>query len=257
MRGKPYCAALLMGALGAMLAADLVSAQGIDQIVDAERRRIQQAQEAQDEIDGVVSVTRSRFDEYQQLLKEIEGLVVYNNLLQNQIDDQNRELDELRTSIDQVTVIERQILPLMTRMIDGLEQFIKLDVPFLIEERTDRVAGLKDLLNRSDVTTAEQFRNVMEAWQIENDYGSTSETYTAEITIDGINREVDFLKIGRVALLYLTPDGELAGAWDKETRSWESLDAGYRASIRVGLRNVASNAPGLFMIPVESPEEGQ
>ena len=120
MRGKPYCAALLMGALGAMLAADLVSAQGIDQIVDAERRRIQQAQEAQDEIDGVVSVTRSRFDEYQQLLKEIEGLVVYNNLLQNQIDDQNRELDELRTSIDQVTVIERQILPLMTRMIDGL-----------------------------------------------------------------------------------------------------------------------------------------
>jgi hypothetical protein len=255
MRGTPNRAALLVSALGGILVATVAYAQ-IEDVISAEQRRIAQAQEAQDQIDSVVQQTRSRFDEYQGLLKEIDGLVVYNSLLQNQIDDQNRQLRELRTSIDQVTIVERQILPLMTRMISGLEQFIQLDVPFLIGERTQRVASLRALLNRSDVTAAEQFRNVMEAWQIENDYGATSEAYTAELQIGGNVREVDFLKIGRIALLYLTPDGQLAGAWDNRTRQWVPLGAEYRDAIRQGLRVVGSGAPEMFVIPVPPPEEG-
>jgi len=254
MRGKPTSAVLLMGLIGG-LTASLSHAQ-VNAIIQAEQSRIQQAQAAQDQIDSIVTQTRSRFDEYQRLLKEIDNLVVYNTLLQAQVDDQNRELDELRTSIDQVTVIERQILPLMTRMIAGLEQFIALDVPFLLNERNARVANLRALLSRSDVTTAEQFRNVMEAWQIETDYGATSETYTDEVTIDGTTREVDFIKIGRVALLYLTPNGQLASAWDQRTRTWVPLDAEYRESIRQGLRVLATGSPEMFVIPVAPPEEG-
>lgn len=254
MRGKPTSALLLMGLIGGLMV-NLAHGQ-VNAIVQAEGARIKQAQEAQDQIDAIVATTRSRFDEYQRLLKEIDNLVVYNTLLQAQVDDQNRELDELRTSIDQVTVIERQILPLMTRMISGLEQFIQLDVPFLLEERMERISNLRSLLSRSDVTTAEQFRNVMEAWQIENDYGATSETYTAEVTIDGTTREVDFMKIGRVALLYLTPNGEIANAWDQRTRTWVPLDAQYREAIRQGLRVLATGSPEMFVIPVAPPEEG-
>lgn len=255
MRGKPRRATLLMGTLGGALVCHLAFGQ-VSAIIQAEDSRIQQAQEAQDQIDAIVSQTRSRFDEYQRLLKEIDNLVVYNTLLQNQIDDQNRELDELRTSIDQVTVIERQILPLMTRMIAGLEQFIELDVPFLLDERRERAAALRALLNRSDVTTAEQFRNVMEAWQIENDYGATSEAYTAEIQLDGTTREVDFLKIGRIALVYLTPNGQIAGAWDQRSRSWVQLDDDYANEIRQGLNVVTTGSPEMFVIPVAPPEEG-
>jgi hypothetical protein len=96
----------------------------------------------------------------------------------------------------------------------------------------------------------------MEAWQIENDYGATSETYTAEVTIDGTTREVDFMRIGRVALLYLTPNGEIANAWDQRTRTWVPLDAQYRESIRQGLRVLATGSPEMFVIPVAPPEEG-
>lgn len=256
MRGKPKSAALLMSVFGGMLAANLAWGQ-VSAIIAAEERRIQQAQQAQDQIDGIVTTTRSRFDEYQGLLKEVDGLVVYNTLLQNQINDQNRALDELRTSIDNVTVVERQILPLMTRMIAGLEQFIELDVPFLLDERRARVARLKQLLNRSDVTAAEQFRNVVEAWQIEvNDYGRNSETYTAAIDIGGTRREVDFLKIGRIALVYLTPDGRTAGAWDQRTRQWVTLDSSYNAEIRLGIETVRTGSPALFTVPVAPPEEG-
>jgi hypothetical protein len=256
MTGKPKSAALLISVFVGAIATDLARGQ-VNAIISAEERRIQQAQQAQDQIDGIVATTRARFDEYQGLLKEIAGLEVYNTLLQNQIDDQNRQLTELRTSIDNVTVIERQILPLMTRMIAGLERFIEFDVPFLLDERRANVAFLKTLLNRSDVTAAEQFRNVVEAWQIEmTDYGQNSEIYTAELEINGTMREVEFLRVGRIALVYLTPDGQRAGAWDQRSRQWVELDSSYNDAIRHGIETVRTRSFEIIEVPVAPPEEG-
>lgn len=259
MRRKPHGAMQLIGAIGAMLLTGLASGQQtVQSIVDAEQSRIQQAQENQDQIDAIVEQTRSAFDDYQRVLKEIYTLQVYNQVQQRLVDDQNRDLAQLRQSIDQVSVIERQVMPLMTRMIDGLSKFIELDVPFLLDERRARVKFLNDLVDRSDVTVAEKFRNVMEAWQIENDYGTFSETYTAPLEVNGVTREVNFLKIGRIALLYLTPDGQLAGAWDKRTRSFEPLEASdLRDAVATGLRvvNAGSSAAEMFIVPIAPPEE--
>ena len=170
---------LLISALGAIFMSKMAASQAVDQIVAAEERRIQQAQESQDVIDGIVDETRSTTEEYRGVMKEVDGLIVYNTLLDRQIQDQELELSQLRTSIDSVTVIERQILPLLSRMIEGLERFVALDVPFLAAESSERVIGLRDLLGRADVTSAEKFRVVMEAWQIENDYGRTIYAYNA------------------------------------------------------------------------------
>jgi predicted RNase H-like nuclease (RuvC/YqgF family) len=235
----------------------MVAGQAVDQIVAAENRRIQQAQAAQDQIDETQERTRDIVDEYRAVTKEVDGLVVYNTLLQRQITDQEEELSNLRTSIDSVTVIERQILPLLTRMIEGLERFVALDVPFLLEERTDRVENLARLLERADVTAAEKFRVVMEAWQIENEYGRNIETYTGELEIDGANREVDFLRIGRVILVYQTPDGASSGVWDQANRQWVAVGSDYRNSIRQGLRLARGQAsPEILLLPVAAPEEG-
>jgi hypothetical protein len=248
---------LLIGTLGAIFTAEMVAGQAVDQIVAAENRRIQQAQAAQDQIDATVERTRDIVDEYRAVTKEVDGLVVYNTLLQRQITDQEEELNNLRTSIDSVTVIERQILPLLTRMIEGLERFVALDMPFLLEERTDRVESLASLLERADVTAAEKFRVVMEAWQIENEYGRTIETYTGELEIDGTNREVDFLRIGRVILVYQTPDGASSGVWDQANRQWVAVGSDYRNSIRQGLRLARGQAsPEILLLPVAAPEEG-
>jgi hypothetical protein len=235
----------------------LLFAQNVDQIIGAEEQRIQQGQEAQDEIDGVVDVTRSRIEEYRAVMKEVDGLVVYNTLLQRQIDDQNETLRQIRESIDNVQFVERQILPLLTRMIDGLEQFVALDVPFLAEERNSRVANLTTVLERADVTAAEKFRVVMEAWQIENDYGRTIEAYTDELVIDGNTREVDVLRIGRVALLYQTPDGQVSGSWDTQSGGWVEVDSSYRNAIRNGIRLARNQiGPDLLLLPISAPQEG-
>jgi hypothetical protein len=257
MTAKRRSLLLLAGALGGVFAASHGAAQTtVDTLVEAEEQRIQEAQADQDEIDGIVATTRSRFDEYQALLKEIEGLESYTDLLQAQIDDQNQTLATLRRSIDNVTVIERQILPLMTRMIAGLERFIELDLPFRLEERLENVEFLKDLVRSSDFTIAEQFRNVIEGWQIEvNDYGQNSEIYTDIIQIDGRPREVEILRIGRVVLAYLTPDGSDAGIYDPRAREWVPLDDEMNAEIRAGIESVRTGNPVQFVVPVAPPEE--
>ena len=248
----------LAGAIGGLLCLQIAAAQSVDDLYRAGEERIQQAQAQQEEIDAIQEVTEDRFEEYQVLVREIEDLEIYNNLLRAQVNAQRRELQQLYDSINEVGLIERQILPLMTRMITGLESFIELDVPFLLDERRARVATARSTLSRSDVTAAEQFRFVMEAWLIEmEDYGATGELYTDEIvTPDGVTREVELLRIGRVALIYLTPDGNRAGAWDKERREWVELDPSWLEDIRAGFDAYRTETPALFIVPVAAPEEG-
>src|SRR5690606_27540324 len=124
----------------------------------------------QTRIDQVADQTDNLLASYKTELKVVDGLKVYNGLLQRQIDNQEAEKTALAESIDSVALIERQIVPMMTSMIDSLEDFITLDTPFLLKERQDRIARLRDMMVRSDVTAAEKFRQVVEAYQIENDY---------------------------------------------------------------------------------------
>lgn len=249
---------LLAGAIGGLLCMQLAAAQSVDTLYQQGEERILQAQAQQEEIDAILDVTEDRFDQYQVLLREIEDLEIYNNLLRAQVSAQRAELSDLYEAIDEVGVIERQVLPLMTRMIDGLERFIELDVPFLVEERLARAERLRGLLTRADVTAAEQFRNVMEAWLIEmDDYGTTGEIYTDEIvTADGVTREVELLRIGRVSLVYVTPDGSQAGAWDQRNREWVLLDPGLVEGIRAGFEAYSTETPAMFVVPVPAPEEG-
>lgn len=240
----------------ALIAPVIGSAQSLNDIISAEKRRTKLAQESQQRIDAVVDDTRKKEDQYKRLLKEIEGLQIYNTLLQRQIDGQKLKAEELQESIEQVEVINRQIVPAMTRMIDGLKEFVEIDVPFLLDERRDRVGRLDDLMAEPDVNVAEKFRKVTEAYQIENDYGRTIESYSGTLEIEGQERQVDFLRIGRVAFMYQTQDGALSGVWDQEARRWEEADA-YKNQIKEGLKIAKKQvAPDLLLLPVPAPEAG-
>ena len=201
----------------------ILPAQTLSQILGTQTERTLIAQESQVRVDKVVTQTRSMEDQYRATLKEIDGLLIYNKLLELQIENQERVKVDLEQSIANVAIVNRQIVPVMTRMIDSLDQFIVLDVPFLNKERTDRVNGLKELMSRQDVTVAEKFRKVTEAYQIENDYGRTIETYKDTLEVDGAFLELDFLRIGRIALMYQSVDGKRSGVWNQDTQSWDCL----------------------------------
>ena len=231
-----------------------VFAQTVDQVLQADQRRLNLAQQSQERINNIVEGTRSLEDQYRAINKEIDGLKVYNRLMRAQVEGQAATLEDISLSMDRVDVINRQIFPLMERMIDGLEQSVALDIPFLMEERTDRIAGLKDIMERSDVTVAEKFRKVMEAYQIENDYGTSVDFYTESLTIDGATRSFNMLRVGRIGLYFQSDDTQITGRWNNETREWE-IDNSARNEVRKGLRMARQLiAPELIIVPVAAPE---
>jgi len=232
-----------------------VFAQTVDQVLQADQRRLNLAQQSQERINTVVQGTRSLEDQYRAVNKEIDGLKVYNRLMNAQVQGQLATLDDIGLSMDQVDVINRQIFPLMERMIDGLDQSVKVDVPFLMDERTERVNNLKDIMSRSDVSVAEKFRKVMEAYQIENDYGTTIEDYKQSLTLEGEGtRAFNMLRIGRVGLYFQSDDTRITGRWDNANREWV-IDNSARNEVRKGLR-VARQliAPELIIVPVAAAE---
>ena len=241
----------------AILAASVIAASGsvfaqsVDQVLQAEDRRLNLAQQSQERINNIVEGTRSLEDQYRAINKEVDGLKVYNRLMTAQTSGQQAVIDDIALSMDQVDVINRQIFPLMTRMIDGIEQSVKLDVPFLMDERTERIETLHDIMERSDVSVAEKFRKVMEAYQIENDYGSSAEWYRQTLTLeDGTTRDYNVLRIGRIGLYFQSDDTRITGRWDNDARTWV-IDNGARNEVRKGLRMAKQLiAPELILIPV-------
>jgi hypothetical protein len=233
-----------------------VHASTLDSVLKVGVDKNKAARESQAKIDRLADETRDLLADYKTVTKQIDGLKVYNNRLQRQIENQTVRIGEIDGSIDQVTVISRQITPLAIRMIDGLETFVELDVPFHLDERMERIAFLRANLDRSDVSIAEKFRQVLEAYKIENEYGRKIDSYKGSIEIDGVERDVNFLRVGRVSFLYQTTDTEMSGAWDQASRSWVPLSRGeYRNAIMKGLRIARKEASiDLMNLPVAAPE---
>jgi Protein of unknown function (DUF3450) len=238
----------------ASLAAD------VDQVTAVGEKRVTEGKAAQAQVDKLGDQAGDIEGKYKQVIKVVDGLKVYNGLLQRQVDNQLSEMTELADSIDKVSLIERQIIPLMVRMLDSLEEFIRLDVPFLGSERAERLLRLRGMMERSDVTAAEKFRRILEAYDIENEYGRTIEAYKGSLDVAGKSREVDFLRVGRVALLYQTIGGDHTGAWDQANRTWETLPPEqYKQDVAKGLRIARKQvAPDLLVLPIAAATgEGQ
>ena len=226
----------------------------VDQVIQEGEARADAGAGEQQRVEQIANQTDSLLSDYKTVTKVIDGLLVYNSLLQRQVDNQEAEKVALAESIDNVALIERQILPMMTRMVDSIEVFIALDTPFLMEERQARLERLRGMMERSDVTAAEKFRSVIEALQIENDYGRTIEAYRGSVDIDGNAQEVDFLRIGRVSLTYQTVGGQTTGAWDRAAGEFVKLPPEkYKSQVAHGIRVARKQvAPDLLFVPISA-----
>jgi hypothetical protein len=208
----------------------------------------------QEKIDELSDQTSALVAEYRTKLKQIDAIDLYNLQMQDLVAAQHQELESLQDQLHRVDRVGRNVTPLMLRMIDSIDRFVRLDVPFLLEERMERIAELTRTMKRADVTGAEKFRQIMEAYQVENEYGRTIEAYRAGLERDGREMTVDFLRFGRIALVYQFLDESEAGVWSQETRSWVPLDSNHRSAIRSGLRIARKQAaPDLIKLPLASP----
>ncbi len=246
-------------AAGLLLCAGTAAAdQRVNEMLALQRNATSADRQAQAEIDGLADETQEAISEYRVRLQELDRIRRYNDNLQRTVDDQEREKASLTRQIDEFGGLEQGIVPLLMDMINDLERFIELDVPFQIEQRREFVTRLRDLMDRADISIAEKYRNVMGAYQTEASIGRNMEAYTGELEINGVARQVDFLRVGRVLLAYQTPDREEMGYWDARTGAWRELGNRYRGPLTLGLRMARRLAPpDILTLPVAAPEGGR
>ena len=237
---------------------DLRSGDSLNPIFEEARQINQFAQASQEQVNDLASEASRLLREYQTVLREIESLEAYNAQQRAVVRDQEQQISETQSSINEVVSIRREITPLMLRMIEALEQFVELDVPFLLEQRRERVQNLKEFMDASDISSAEKFRLVLEAYQVEAEFGRTIETYRSSVNVDGQDRQVNLLRIGRVVLAYRTLDGERQGFWNKRTEQWEPLGPEFGAAIERAMRYANDQAaPNMYLLPVPGPAAAQ
>ena len=210
------------------------------------------AKKSQKKIDGLADQADQMLAEYRNLLRQAESLRIYNNQLDKLVLSQQGEIDSIAEQLINMETTQREIVPLMLKMVEVISQFVALDIPFLSEERQFRVAELQTIMERADVSLAEKYRRVLEAYQVETEYGRTIEAYQDELELDEKIRTVNFLRIGRVGLYYLTLDGQQAGVWDGDER-WRPLDSEYLQAIDKGLKVAKKQLPpDLLVLPIKT-----
>jgi hypothetical protein len=142
----------------------------------------------------------------------------------------------------------------LQRMFDDLVAFVADDVPFFKEERDQRIERLRELMSSVEATTSEKFRRIMEAYQIEVEYGRTMSSYKQTLA-DG--REAEMVRLGRVTLMYRTVEDEETGYWDNERKEWVA-DPDAAAAINDALAIAKEErAPDLIIVPVPAPQGGR
>lgn len=222
-----------------------------DSVVEVEERSLQQGQESQVRVEAMDDEATRLLREYRDLQRQADSLQAYNENLEQMIGSQEEEIASLERQIEDIQVTQREIVPLMLRMLDALDGYVERDLPFLLAERRERVLGLHALMKRANVETPSKFRQIMEAYQKESEYGRTIESYQGELELDGSVRSVEFLRVGRLALVYQTIDRRESGYWHPQRHEWVPLDRDYHRAIRQGIRMASrQSAPQLIELPV-------
>src|SRR5690554_1969451 len=198
-------------------------ASTLDRALDENISLSQAASASQQKIEQLDDATQNMLLEYRSALARTKTLESYNQQMRDLVAAQHKELAGYQQQLQDLEQTRTSVTPQMQRMLEILQQLVSADLPFLPYERSERLEGLADLLPRADVSIAEKYRRILEAYQIESDYGYTLEVWRDYLPRDGRQTSVDFLRLGRLMLYYQTPDGHETGWWNPQAQQWQKL----------------------------------
>ena len=242
--------------LGVCMLASLAAplpAQDLEPVLNLEQAINAEASESQERVSALATQTRDLLSEYRAVVRETEALRIYNDNLERVVIDQRDEIQSIDRQLEGLEDTNRDIVPLMLEMIGMLGRIVEADIPFRIDERRARVDRLRVMMEQAEVTVSEKYRQVMEAYQTELEFGRTTEAYSDALPTTG--QTVHYLRVGRTLLLYQSSDQTVTGWFNPATRNFEALPDRYRLEVRDGLA-IARNerAPDLVTLPVPGPE---
>jgi len=202
---------------------------------------------------------RKQLQEYRFQPRQQAALEKYIDQLKTFRQNQQEQNSALDRQLDAIGVTGQNVLPLLSEMIEALQQFIKLDLPFQTSARNEVILKLRSMMQQSDVSIAEKYRAVVNAYSDEQAYGRNIAEYRQTINLgkngSTVERTADVLRIGRLGLYYQTLNGEEVGRWDGILQTWTPLPGRYRLPIKQGLRTARKQiAPVLLELPMPPAE---
>lgn len=209
---------------------------------------------SQQRVEAIFEQSFDLLTEYRQVVTQADSKRVYNDYFEKEVGKQQDKINSLQKQIDGIENTKVGVVPLMDKMITALEQFINLDIPIELEKRLDRVERIKRNMTNPDVTTSERFRQILDAYQIENNYGAAISPYQGKIN----DITVDMVHVGRIALLALSLDSKKAWVWDNNVRDWVQLGDEYLKPVNKVIRLAKKQvAPDLIEVPLFAAESAQ
>lgn len=238
-------------ALSLTLAATSTLASGLDSAQGIQSKTNSASASSQKRIDSSAEKTLLLKAEIEQLQEEVKNLEVYRQHLTSLVNSQQQEASSLERQIEEIKATRQGIVPLMYQMIDGLKQIVAQDVPIKLDQRNERLAKLDSMMTRADVSDAEKYRRILEAYQIEMDYGTKLGLYQGQVIIDGEKRQADVLYVGRVSLVARSLNGKKFWSWNQNASKWYEVDASLKSQLDSAFSMAAKQvAPSLITLPV-------
>ena len=243
----------LLGSAAMVLAVISVPAQAqFKSALDTSERTARESATSQQRVDSLDDQTAALLNDYRANLKQLEAARRYNASLNRNIEAQQRELTRLQEDINNVEGLQRAMQPLMEDMANTFGQLIGADLPFRVAERSARAARISSILDNPSMSAAQKYRLIVEAYQIENEFGRTINAYEGVIGEGEGQLTGEFLQVGRVGLFFKTPDDSVLRAWDSDAGDYVDLPRSYLQDIKFGLRMAKEQtAPDIFFIPVK------
>lgn len=187
--------------------------------------------------------------------KQRDLLRRFNASRAREVENQLLEIQGLQQDVENIQGLQRATLPLLEDMLDDLAKFVDADMPFLQEERQQRIDRLRSVMADPTQTAASRYNLIMEAYKIENEYGRTLDSYEGVVDNDGEELKVEYLRIGRLALIYKTADDSILRIYNRETRSFDDLNRSFLDDVVTGIRIAKEQLPpDLMVVPVSKPE---
>ncbi|MDV7103793.1 DUF3450 domain-containing protein [Vibrio sp. TH_r3] len=218
---RSYC---IVASLCVLTTHHLANASSLAASEKIEQSIVKNAQKNQIVIDERAEHSAQLQFEIDALKAEIKGLETYQTHLNNLLDNQNQEMSSIDRQLTDITETRQSIVPLMYEMLAGLGQLIQQGMPIQFDVRQARLNSLSELMVQANVSDAEKFRRILEAYQIELDYVQKLDSYVSNIEIEGVMREVEQLYLGHVSFIARSLDKQKYWLWVDQKQQWIALE---------------------------------
>ena len=230
-----------------------LNAASLQPALNLDAKNQKRSAESQKHIDKLDDERQQMLQKYLLLQRRIALLRSDNAQLQTRIKAQQHSHVLLQQQLAEIEITRSGLAPLLEQMHNTLNEFVSHDLAFLPQERQARLQRLSSRLDRPDISDGERYRQILEAYQIELEYGRTIEAYQASLNpaSAGQSRHVNFFRLGRIGLYYLTLDGAEAAVWDSTNKLWIRLDDEQRSQLAQAIRMAHQEAiPGFIHLPL-------